>query len=187
MRERQSVPFFAAEVIVLILLVFHEHAMRPIVSYDDITTTDTSPSQPYPASSNHSHPPFKRRKTNGKPAPSQAQVQHWDDPGVPTAEMSYEDTVTVVESTSTYVSHEKDAVEEEEEESRELTHEDIWDDSALVDAWESAMAEYEVCVVYYTRESVIIDRPYKAFHGTGKSWKEEPVTKKSPLCVHVSS
>ena len=35
--------------------------------------------------------------------------------------------------------------EEEEEESRELTHEEIWDDSALVNAWDSAMAEYEVC------------------------------------------
>lgn len=35
--------------------------------------------------------------------------------------------------------------EEEEEESRELTHQEIWDDSALIDAWNSATAEYEVC------------------------------------------
>jgi hypothetical protein len=34
--------------------------------------------------------------------------------------------------------------EEEEEESRELTHTEIWDDSALINAWESAAAEYEV-------------------------------------------
>jgi hypothetical protein len=33
---------------------------------------------------------------------------------------------------------------EEEEESRELTQDEIWDDSALIDAWESATAEYEV-------------------------------------------
>ncbi len=33
---------------------------------------------------------------------------------------------------------------EEEEEGRELTHDEIWDDSALVVAWESATAEYEV-------------------------------------------
>ena len=32
---------------------------------------------------------------------------------------------------------------EEEEESRELTHEEIWDDSALVNAWEAATEEYE--------------------------------------------
>ena len=34
--------------------------------------------------------------------------------------------------------------EEDEEQSRELTHEEIWDDSALIDAWNSAAAEYEV-------------------------------------------
>lgn len=32
---------------------------------------------------------------------------------------------------------------EEEEESRELTHEEIWDDSALVSDWEAATEEYE--------------------------------------------
>ncbi|GJE94252.1 hypothetical protein PsYK624_104210 [Phanerochaete sordida] len=56
--------------------------------------------------------------------------------------------------------------EEEEEESRDLTHEEIWDDSALIDAWNSATAEYE------------------AYHGKGKSWKDEPV-KKSPLWYNV--
>lgn len=41
--------------------------------------------------------------------------------------------------------HDEDGeIEEEEEESRELTHEEIWDDSALIDAWNSATAEYEV-------------------------------------------
>ncbi|KAH9921302.1 uncharacterized protein B0H18DRAFT_1021343 [Fomitopsis serialis] len=55
--------------------------------------------------------------------------------------------------------------EGQEEESRELTREEVWDDSALVDAWNSAMAEYE------------------AYHGKGK-WKEEPV-KKSPLWYNI--
>ncbi len=32
----------------------------------------------------------------------------------------------------------------DDEESRELTHNEIWDDSALIDAWESAKAEYAV-------------------------------------------
>lgn len=34
---------------------------------------------------------------------------------------------------------------EEEDESRELTYEEIWDDSALIDAWNAATEEYEVC------------------------------------------
>jgi hypothetical protein len=32
-------------------------------------------------------------------------------------------------------------------ESRELTHEEIWDDSALINAWDAAMEEYEVCIM----------------------------------------
>ena len=55
-----------------------------------------------------------------------------------------------------------DPTNEEEEESRELTHEEIWDDSALVDAWEAATEEYE------------------AYHGLEKAWKAETVNK-SPL------
>jgi hypothetical protein len=51
---------------------------------------------------------------------------------------------------------------EEEEESRELTHEEIWDDSALVNAWEAATEEYE------------------AYHGSKKAWKTETI-KKAPL------
>ncbi|KAG1838202.1 hypothetical protein DFJ58DRAFT_861783, partial [Suillus subalutaceus] len=51
-----------------------------------------------------------------------------------------------------------------EEESRELTHEEIWDGSALIDAWNSATAEYE------------------AFHGKTQDWKSTTV-KKSSLCV----
>jgi len=47
------------------------------------------------------------------------------------------------------------------EESRELTHDEIWDDSALIDAWNSATAEYE------------------AFHGKSQDWKSDskPVKK----------
>ena len=48
---------------------------------------------------------------------------------------------------------------EEEDESRELTHEEIWDDSALVNAWEAATEEYE------------------AYHGSEKAWKTETVNK----------
>ncbi|KAF9261910.1 hypothetical protein L218DRAFT_960864 [Marasmius fiardii PR-910] len=50
--------------------------------------------------------------------------------------------------------------------SRELTHEEIWDDSALIDAWNAATEEYE------------------AYHGPDKGWKSEPVHK-SPLWYNV--
>ncbi|EKM60406.1 uncharacterized protein PHACADRAFT_246301 [Phanerochaete carnosa HHB-10118-sp] len=59
-----------------------------------------------------------------------------------------------------------DEYEDHAEEEEELTHEDIWDDSALIDAWNSATAEYE------------------AYHGKTKKWKEEPV-KRSPLWYNV--
>jgi len=49
-----------------------------------------------------------------------------------------------------------------EDESRELSHGEIWDDSSLVEAWEAAQQEYEM------------------HHGSNKDWKTEPV-KKSPL------
>ena len=45
------------------------------------------------------------------------------------------------------------------EECRELTYEEIWDDSALIEAWNAATEEYE------------------AFNGPDKSWKSEPVHK----------
>jgi hypothetical protein len=50
------------------------------------------------------------------------------------------------------------------EESRELTHEEIWDDSALIEAWNAATEEYE------------------AFNGPDKGWKSDPIHK-SPLYV----
>jgi hypothetical protein len=45
---------------------------------------------------------------------------------------------------------------EEEEESRELTYDEIWDDSALIAAWESATAEYEVSRPMITLRRVIL-------------------------------
>ena len=61
-----------------------------------------------------------------------------------------------------FVSEEVLSDPNEVEESRELTHEEIWDDSALISAWEAATEEYE------------------AFHGSEKAWKTETVGK-SPL------
>ncbi|KAI8983210.1 hypothetical protein BD414DRAFT_523135 [Trametes punicea] len=157
--------------------------MRPLISYDDIVPPEQAPlteqgpqSQMNPATA---PPPAKKRKTiqhqqrraasNGGRA--YQSVQHWDDPGSQEAQMSYDEAPQA--STSGAAANGAHSgedgeyyEEEEEEESRELTYEEIWDDSALIEAWNSAAAEYE------------------AFHGPGKKWKEEPV-KKSPLWYNV--
>ena len=79
--------------------------------------------------------PAKKRKRKLGPQ------RHWDDPEQQSNTLPYDDDeadrkldedVTV-----------DDAVEEGEE-SCELMHDEIWDDSALIAAWESATAEYEV-------------------------------------------
>ena len=52
---------------------------------------------------------------------------------------------------------EEEEYDDEEEESRELSHEEIWDDSALIDAWNSAAAEYEVCSSALTTATGVTD------------------------------
>ncbi|KAI0073731.1 hypothetical protein K474DRAFT_1602815 [Panus rudis PR-1116 ss-1] len=173
--------------------------MRPVVSYDDVTNPDPIPesataSNPEPTTTNSmappqlgpqlpsthtSQPPTKKRKTNQKASshkqPPKQYHQHWDEPENATQEVSYDDGAYPESSAQDGVGEgyaggeeygEDGEVEEEEEESRELTQEEIWDDSALIDAWNSANAEYE------------------AFHGKGKSWKDQPV-KKSPLWYNI--
>ncbi|TBU30881.1 hypothetical protein BD311DRAFT_657999 [Dichomitus squalens] len=147
--------------------------MRPIISYDDITTPQLAlppppPNPKHQANPPKPQPPAKKRKIG----PNQRQrgaanarvgqpMHHWDDPGNQGMQMSYDDAPRQAE-----VGGEEEEEWNEEEESRELSHDEIWDDSALIDAWNSAAAEYE------------------AFHGRGKSWKQEPV-KKSPLWYNV--
>lgn len=134
---------------------------RPIISYDDIVAPEPAPKQninPPPAP-----PPAKKRKTNqnqhrqghgGGGRPHQS-MQHWDDPGNQEPQMMYDEAPApstsasaaagaAAESNASHAGYQEE--EEEEEESRELTHEEIWDDSALIDAWNSAAAEYEVRV-----------------------------------------
>ncbi|KZT68448.1 hypothetical protein DAEQUDRAFT_757525 [Daedalea quercina L-15889] len=142
--------------------------MRPVVSYDDITT----PIPPRPTIQGNIQqpqvqgPPPKKRRFNGSSNHSNARggqyPQHWDEPEATAPPMSYDDG----EGEAATEAYAQEVEEGEEEESRELTYEEIWDDSALVDAWDSAMAEYE------------------AYHGKGGKWKEGPV-KKSPLWYNV--
>ena len=118
--------------------------MRPVVSYDDITPPEDSTSvQLGPPLPSTNQPPAKKRKMYQK-APArrpQQHVQHWDEPGSSAELVYYEEG----EVEPRHVQGSAAAEEDEEEESRDLTHEEIWDDSALIDAWNSANAEYEVC------------------------------------------
>lgn len=113
--------------------------MRPVISYDDITPTQPGTAFQVGPQAPSGHPPLaKKRRTNQRPANGRQQYsQHWDDPGNQAQRMSYDEGVGMA----------GDDLEngEEGEESRELTHEEIWDDSVLVNAWDSAMAEYKVC------------------------------------------
>jgi hypothetical protein len=86
---------------------------------------------------NHSLPgpgPAKKRKRNP------GLQRHWDEPEQQSSTLPYDDDAAGMKIEG------DGAVDdaEEEVESRELTQDEIWDDSALIVAWESATAEYEV-------------------------------------------
>jgi len=124
--------------------------MRSVVSYDDLEQV-TATSAPGP-------PPGKKRKrqqNKRKPLGPQ-KFAHWDEP---------------VENHDVSFANHDYAGDPEDEivggESRELTHEEIWDDSALIEAWDAAMDEY------------------KALHGPENEWKTEPISKSSPLWYNV--
>ena len=137
-------------------------ATRPLLSYDDITL----PYEPTKHQQHSRQPPPRKRKRN-----NHQKSNHWGDPrsrsnngvsnGNGSSGSQFQEGRNVSVSEEVFVDP-NDYEEEGEEESRELTHEEIWDDSALVSAWEAATEEYE------------------AYHGSEKSWKTEPVNK-APL------
>ena len=150
-------------------------AMRQLVHYD----LDDSPGPSRHAQTIGPSQPSTKKRKHAHERPHPSQIQHWDDPG------NAQDTV-VYDEEREHVSYEnvgvevKEGEEEEIEESRELTHEETWDDSALIEAWYSAEAEYEVCSTILA--SHYAETSYKAYHGKSKGWKKDPV-KKSPLYV----
>jgi len=92
---------------------------------------------------------------------------HWDDPGTQDDAIQYDEAgsswrhdETLDRDPETNTGGVED--DNEDDESRDLTHEEIWDDSVLIDAWNAANEEYE------------------ALHGKKKSWKRDRVHK-SPL------
>lgn len=130
-------------------------ATRPIVSYDDITLPYDQPMEA-PVST-ATRLPSKKQKRNNKATQQRPKThQHWD-------------ASKLTGGTSGHANFPQNApfINEEEttkefrgyEQSRELLHEEIWDDSALIEAWDAATEEYE------------------AYNGPDKGWKKEPLHK----------
>ena len=136
--------------------------MRPVVSYDDLEQLTTMPAPGPP-------PAKKRKRQQNKRKPSGSQkFAHWDEPAenhdVPFTGHDYAGD-NGGQTTDTG--------------SRELTHEEIWDDSALIEAWDSAMDEYKVCRIFIRVQSPA--HCVQAFHGSENEWKTDPISKPSAL------
>ncbi|KAJ4485376.1 hypothetical protein J3R30DRAFT_1348578 [Lentinula aciculospora] len=134
--------------------------MRPVVSYDDITlpygslsgvvheaSKDTAHENSDCNSRTATTKSSSSKKRKRKSRHSAAASGKYKTPGYSSVNGEEDD---------------EDADYLEVEENRELTHDEIWDDSALIEAWNAAAEEY------------------KAYHGPDKGWKNEPVHK-SPL------
>jgi hypothetical protein len=120
---------------------------RSVVSYDDISPPQPPTHAVTPESATTSCKPSqtakKRKRNKSKHGSQKRAVKHWDEPAKPDDSVVYGDD-------------EYDEETREWEESRELSHEEIWDDSALIEAWNAAAEEYEVCSAspdssFYTR------------------------------------
>ncbi|KAG6919456.1 hypothetical protein DXG01_005715 [Tephrocybe rancida] len=132
--------------------------MRSLVSYDDITT----PYQPNP-------PPRHQQNQSNKPPPSKK--RKWNKNSKGRNNTGYGSLQSFSNnpgqaSSSMYTAGDESIHMEAEEESRDLTQDEIWDDSALINAWNAATEEYE------------------AFNGPDKGWKNEPVHN-SPLWYNI--
>ncbi|KAJ7479957.1 hypothetical protein B0H11DRAFT_2025971 [Mycena galericulata] len=124
---------------------------RAVISYDDITLPyESPPPRAAPSSSSNASQSKKRKWSNQKPGQQQAN----------------KNGKAVSHGAPPVAKEDEEEEEAEDGDSRYLTSEEIWDDSALIDAWNAATEEYE------------------AFNGPDKGWKNEPV-KKSPLWYNV--
>ncbi|RDB29369.1 hypothetical protein Hypma_014988 [Hypsizygus marmoreus] len=138
-------------------------ATRQMVSYDDITLPYTAETTSQPHTHSPKPPPAKKRKWANKPKGRYRESAHY------TNGTSYTNNgashFTNGAGPSSMQVDEDDNVEDGDE-SRELTHDEIWDDSALIDAWNAATEEYE------------------AYNGPDKGWKNGPAHK-SPLWYNI--
>jgi hypothetical protein len=110
--------------------------MRSVVSYDDLEQITTAHAPGLP--------PAKKRKRqqNKRKSFGSQKFAHWDEP-IENHDVSLADNDYAGDLEGETV----------DAEGRELTHEEIWDDSALIEAWDAAMDEYKV------RQSHVSDIP----------------------------
>jgi hypothetical protein len=136
--------------------------MRSVVSYDDLEQITATPA-PGP-------PPAKKRKRpqNKRKSLGIQKFAHWDEPA---------ENHDVSFTGHDYTGDLEDEIVDME--SRELTHEEIWDDSALIEAWDSAMDEYRVRQISVHVWSSTHNP--QGFHGSENKWKTDPIPKSSPL------
>ena len=136
--------------------------MRPVVSYDDLEQLTNTPAPGPP-------PAKKRKRQQNKRKPSGSQkFAHWDEPA---------ENHDVPFTGHNYAGDNRGQTAEAD--SRDLTHEEIWDDSALIEAWDAAMDEYKVYRIF-----VCVWSPahyVQEFHGSQSKWKTEPISKPSVL------
>lgn len=147
---------------------------RPIISYDDITL-------PYDAQLTEvGPPPAKKTKTNNHQQNGRQPHAHWDDPTTTSSGKAQQGSGSGPNSgrkakkggpsantnagggsgkSGSGSGKARTSASFSVNMSRELTQEEIWDDSALVEAWDAAMEEYE------------------AYNGPGKGWKGDPLVK----------
>jgi hypothetical protein len=132
---------------------------RSLVSYDDLAPTP-SQEQTHVSNSQQQHKKRKWGHQHAKRGPhAQQRPQHWDDPSVSYPSPGVVQTTPLqplsakqdgsddfLQPAARAVTNEKSQQRRERwEDERELTHEEVWDDSALIDAWNAAQEEYEVC------------------------------------------
>jgi hypothetical protein len=145
--------------------------VRPLVSYDDLSSpqekrTVPPTAQPTPRPTK---PPKKRKRYT---------QQHWDEQTESRhAHVTYGEQVLEAQNVNAERTGRdvRNSVVPDEG-SRELTHEEIWDDSALIDVWNTATAEYEASI-FPTTTFDLVNWRYQAFHGDSKGWKNEPVVR----------
>ncbi len=110
--------------------------MRPILSYEDIASPVTPVVSARAAVNGRSNLDVRR----GGRSQGRSTRVHWDGPGSSSSQhVPYDE-----HSTRRDAGDSSSGPPAWEWKSRDLTHEEIWDDSALIEAWDSAMEEYEV-------------------------------------------
>lgn len=154
--------------------------MRPVVSYDDITLPYDSVSAVVQETSRIAAHNNNRTFTTNKSSSSKKRKRKSRHSAAATSG----NHGNIGNNTSFDGEEDEDAVYLEVEESRELTHEEIWDDSALIEAWNAAAEEYKVKLTLY-HERIAKEREfYRHITVQIKAGKTNPFT--SPPCQLIS-